>query len=139
MRNPTSFSSQRARRAARPAAWRAVAFLVAGLLVAAPLAVAHAQVKTKSKQARGKVVRYDGDAKRLVVKERGKEIVYNVKPEGSVLTRTVVTINGQRADLQDLPADGDVIVYWRPNPADENQRDARKIDAPRIPPELLED
>ena len=108
------------------------------LAVAAALPAA-AEPKSKSKQARGMFVSFDAAAKTVTVKEKGKDIVYNVTPEGSVLNRTTVKINGEAKRVDDLPPGAPVLVYWRPDENDAKQRYARMIDAPRVPPELLEE
>ena len=59
---------------------------------------------------------------------KGKEATFNVTPEGSILTRTSVTLNGQRAEITDIPVKKTINIYWVPDQADENQRFARKID-----------
>jgi hypothetical protein len=112
-----------------------LASLVAGV-VAQP---AGAQGKQKSKQARGMFMAFDPAAKTVTVKEKGKEVVYNVTPEGSVLTRTTVKINGAASMVTDLREGFPVIIYWRPDEKDKKQRYARMIDAPNVPEDLRED
>ena len=75
-------------------------------------------VKVK-KPGRGK------DAKLL---KRNKQAVFAVKPEGSVLTRTTVAINGVRSEISDIPEGKTVNVYWRPDEKDPSILRARKID-----------
>ena len=70
------------------------------------------------------------------MKEGGKEQTYQVKAEGSVLTRTTLTMNGKVAKFDDLRPGMIAIVYWKPDPADAAKRAARKIDVPKIPKEL---
>lgn len=115
--------------------WVAV---LAVALVAGGLATPADAAKSKTKKAEGKLVRYDADASTIVVKQRGKEVTYAVKAEGSVLTRTTVTINAQPAKLVDLPEGAPVIVYWIRDEDDPKKKFARKIDAPKVPDELLE-
>jgi hypothetical protein len=54
--------------------------------------------------------------------------VFNVQPEGSVLSRTSVAINGKKGALTDIPTGKTVIVYWIPDAKDAKARFARKID-----------
>ena len=49
-------------------------------------------------------------------------------PEGSVLERTSVAINGVKGELTDIPADKRVNVYWLPDPENKDGYFARKID-----------
>ena len=112
-----------------------LASLVAGV-VAQP---ADAQARQKSKQARGTFMSFDADAKTVTVKEKGREIVYNVTPEGTVLTRTTVKINGAASMVTDLREGFPVIIYWRPYEKDKKQRYARMIDAPSVPEDLREE
>jgi hypothetical protein len=112
----------------------AVTALVA-LAVAAPVRAEEA----KSERATGKLVSYDAAAQSIVVKESGKDLAYQVKAEGSVLTRTTLTMNGKVAKYDDLKPGMIVIVYWKPDAADAAKRLARKIDVPKIPRELLDE
>jgi hypothetical protein len=107
-------------------------------LVVGALALPADAGKSKTKKAEGKLVRYDVEAATITVKEKGREKVYAVKAEGSVLTRTTVTMNAQPAKLDDLPEGAPVIVYWIRDENDPKKRFARKIDAPKVPDELLE-
>lgn len=100
------------------------------VLAAAP---AGAQEKAKTERSNGRVVKYDAAAATLTIKDKGKESTFNVKAEGSVLTRTTVTQNARPAKLDDLKPGQVVVVYWRPNDANADQKDARKIDIPNIP------
>ena len=60
--------------------------------------------------------------------KRNQEAVFAVKPEGSVLTRTTVSINGRKGELSDIPEGEMVIIYWRPDEDDPKLPRARKID-----------
>ena len=59
--------------------------------------------------------------------KKNKEATFEVKAEGSVLTKTTVSINGQKSDLADLPEGKHVNIYWRPK--EDGTMFARKIDA----------
>jgi hypothetical protein len=123
-----------ARRGAR-VSMLAVAPLIA-LALAAP---SRAAEQPKSERSNGKLVSYDAGAQTIVVKEGGKEQAYGVKAEGSVLTRTTVTMNGKVANFADVKPGMIVIVYWKPDPADATKRNARKVDVPKIPKEFQAD
>jgi len=117
---------------------------LAGTLVLALAVPAPAQAaKSKSVKTEAKFVSFDASANTITVKvvktgkkpknkalvmKKGKEATFKVKPEGSILTRTSVTLNGQRADITDIPAKKTINIYWVPDQADENVRFARKID-----------
>ena len=60
--------------------------------------------------------------------KRNEEVSFRVVPEGSVLTRTSVAINGVKGELTDIPADKKVNVYWLPDPENKDGFFARKID-----------
>ena len=53
---------------------------------------------------------------------------FNVQPEGTVLSRTSVAINGKKGALTDIPTGKTVIVYWTPDAKDPTARFAKKID-----------
>ncbi len=95
-----------------------------------------AEAAPKSKRSQGKFVSYDVATSTVTIKEKGKEQVYKVKPEGTVLTKTVVKINGKGAKLEELPEGAAVNVYWKNDEADPKQRFARTIDAPNIDQDL---
>jgi hypothetical protein len=99
------------------------------------------ETKAKSIRTEGKWVKFDAEAKVVVVKvtkpgpgkdakrlRRGREAEFAVVPEGSVLTRTTVAIRGVKAELTDIEPGKSVFVYWRPDEKDRNVRRARKID-----------
>ena len=112
-------------------------------LVMADATAAFAQGKVKSVRTEAEWIAFDADAKTVTVKVRkkgsgkdakrllkkNKEATFKVKPEGSVLTRTTVTINGMKAELTDMPAGKTVNIYWRLDPNDDSVMFARKIDA----------
>jgi hypothetical protein len=99
------------------------------------------QAVEKSTQSEARWIKYDPAAKTVTLKiekpgkgpnrkmmKRNKEVVFRVVPEGSVLKRTTVTINSQRAEMTDVPAGKKVNVYWTPDPEHEGGFFAKKID-----------
>lgn len=112
---------------------------VAGLvLLGASPALAQ---KAKSTQNEAEFVEFDPAASTVTLKvlkpgkgpgakelPRGKDVTFNVIPTGSVLTRTSVTVNSQKAELTDIPAGKTVNVYWVPDPNKKGEYFARKID-----------
>ena len=96
--------------------------------------------KEKSTQTEARFIKFDATAKTVQVKvdkskgpnkklmRTGKEVTFNVKPEGSILTRTSVAINGKKGELGDIPAGKQVNVYWVPDPDKKGEFFARKID-----------
>jgi len=112
---------------------------VAVLIAFAFAAPSRAADEVKSERSNGKFVSYDAAAQAIVVKESGKEQPYQVKAEGSVLTRTTVTMNGKVARFDDVKPGMIVIVYWKPDPADATKRNARKVDVPKIPKEFQDE
>ncbi|HVP30570.1 MAG TPA: hypothetical protein VMW35_15550 [Myxococcota bacterium] len=110
----------------------ALGWLAAGL---APTA-AVADEKVKTERSNGRLEKYDKAAQTITIKDKGKEMVFNVKAEGSVLTRTTVTVNAKPGKLDDLKVGNPVVVYWK---ADGDTKFARKIDMPNVPKELLEE
>jgi hypothetical protein len=117
--------------------------LAAACLLVSPAAHAAAD-KAKSTQSEGKWVKFDTAANTVTIKitkegkgakppaalklKKGKEAVFNVKPTGSVLSRTSVAINGKKGELTDIPEGKTVNVYWIPDESDPKSRFARKID-----------
>jgi hypothetical protein len=105
-------------------------------------ASAAAQTKGKSVRTEAEWVEFDPEAKTITAKvkkpgrgadakkllRRNKEATFAVKPEGSVLTRTTVSINGKKGELADIPAGKTVNIYWRPDETDPSIPRARKID-----------
>jgi hypothetical protein len=119
-----------------------LAAAVAFALAAAP-ALAQEATKGKSVQTEAEWVAFDAAGNTVKVKvkknrggkapeglglKEGQEATFKVKPEGSVLTRTTVAINSQKADLKDLKAGKTVMIYWVADAADPKARFARKID-----------
>ncbi len=115
------------------------AVALAGFVALAVAAPVRAADEVKSERSNGKFVSYDAAAQSIAIKEGGKEQTYQVKAEGSVLTRTTFTMNGKVANFEDLKPGMIVIVYWKPDTADATKRNARKVDAPKVPKEFQED
>jgi hypothetical protein len=114
---------------------------LAAVVLTAGFAVGVAQAAEKSVQTEAEWIKFDAEAKTVTVKvikpgrgdaaealTKNKEAVFAVKPEGSVLTRTTVSINGKKAELTDIPVGKTVNVYWRPDETDPTILRARKID-----------
>jgi hypothetical protein len=108
---------------------------------AATLSLAPASAAEKTTQTEAKWIAYDAATKTVKVKidkpgtgpnkdklKRNEEVTFRVVPEGSVLTRTSVAINGVKGELTDIPADKKVNVYWLPDPENKDGFFARKID-----------
>jgi hypothetical protein len=104
----------------------------------APVAEAR---KSKSTQNEAEWIAFDAEAKTVTVKitksgkgpnkkllKKKKEATFNVIPEGSILTRTSVAINGVKGELTDIPAGKTVLIYWVPDEKKEGEFFARKID-----------
>lgn len=115
----------------------AAAVAVAGL-IAAGSALAAEQKSTRNE---AEWVAYDAVAKTVKLKIKklglgpnaeklkvGQEAVFNVQPEGSVLTRTSVAVNGKKGTLTDIKPGKTVLIYWVPDPKDAKAHFARKID-----------
>jgi hypothetical protein len=116
--------------------------VLAAALVAVVAAFAAAPASaegSKTERSNGRLVSYDKEKSTVTIKDKGKETTFTVKAEGSVLTRTTVTANARPAKLDDLKPGSPVIVYWRANDANPDQKDARKIDMPKIPEGLEDD
>lgn len=105
--------------------------------------VALAEKKAKSIKTEARFVTFDAEAKTITVRvvkagkkpknsalklRTGKPADFSVKPEGSVLTRTSVTLNGKRADITEISEGQTIIIYWVPHETQPDLRYARKID-----------
>jgi hypothetical protein len=110
----------------------ALAAALVAVLAAFAVAPASAE-EAKTERSNGRVVSYDKDKATLIIKDKGKETTFHVTAEGSVLTRTTVTQNARPAKLDDLKPNAVVVVYWRQNAGNAEQKDARKIDMPNVP------
>jgi hypothetical protein len=94
----------------------------------------------KSTQTEARFVSFDATKNTVTVKadkskgpnskelKKGKEATFNVIPEGSILTRTSVAINGKKGEVADIPAGKQVNVYWIPDPKKDGEMFAKKID-----------
>ena len=105
---------------------------------------ASAQTKSRIVQSQARWVAFDPAEKTVTVKivragkiadkqqrkevKKGREVVFDVKPEGSVLTRTTVAINGMKADLAEIEVGRSVRIYWVSDESKPHGRFARKID-----------
>ena len=58
----------------------------------------------------------------------GKQATFNVKPEGSVLKRTSVALDGKRVDINEIEPNQFLFIYWIPDEKNPDERFARKID-----------
>lgn len=116
------------------------AAVVAAWFVTAPAPEAIA-AEQKSTRNEAEWVSYDAAAKTVTLKIKkaglgpgaaklkvGQNTVFNVQPEGSVLSRTSVAINGKKGALTDIPVGKTVLVYWVPDAKDAKTPFARKID-----------
>ena len=126
-------------RAQRVVGFVAAAF-VAVLLMAAPALEASAAEKNSTRNE-AEWIKYDAAANTVTLKVKkaglgpgasklkvGQQAVFKVKPEGSVLSRTSVAVNGKKGELTDIPAGKTVLVYWVPDETDAKALFARKID-----------
>lgn len=107
--------------------------LAAVWIVGGVVSTASADDKAKTERTAGKFVKWDKDAGTVLVKEKGKDVLFSVVAEGSVLTRTTVTVKAKPAKLDDLKEGQIVVVYWKPVATDPSKKDARKIDAVSLP------
>jgi hypothetical protein len=111
------------------------------LIAALGLGSAAHAAKAKSTQTEARMVSYDAATKTVVLKidkpgkgpnrkmmKKNQEVTFRVVPEGSVLSRTSVTVNSQRAEITDIPEGKKVNVYWVPDPEKDGGFFARKID-----------
>jgi hypothetical protein len=126
----------------------ALAVAAAMILAVAPADRADAQSKGKSTQTEANWLTFDPDAEQITVKvlkpgkgkdskmlKKGKEAVFKVKAEGTVLTRTTVKVNGKAGKLTDIPAGKRVLIYWKPK---DGEPYARSIDVVFTEEELNE-
>lgn len=118
---------------------RALATLAALAMVLTVVGAAPAYAKDKPKRVQGQFISYDPAASTIKIKERGKEVEYTVKAEGSILTRTSVKINGLGGKVTDLKPEMRLFLYWVPDAKNPKMRFARTIDVPNVPEELQDE
>ena len=94
----------------------------------------------KSTQTEARFIKFDAATNTVSVKagrsmgpnkkmlKKGKEVTFNVIPDGSILTRTSVAINGKKGHITDIPAGKQLNVYWIPDPKKDGELFAKKID-----------
>jgi hypothetical protein len=119
---------------------RLAAALACSLAVLALGPAAFAQGAEKTTQTEAKWMAFDPAAKTVKVKvdkskgpnqaklKKNEEVTFRVVPEGSVLKRTSVAINGVKGELGDIAEGKRVNVYWLPDPENPSGYFARKID-----------
>jgi hypothetical protein len=113
--------------------------VLGALLMLGTASGALAEKESKSKKAQGKLVELDVPGGTMTVVEKGKKQVYQVIYEGSVMTRTTSTMNAKPVKLTDIPIGAPVIVYWKPDESDKKIRHARKVDAPKVDEDMVEE
>lgn len=117
------------------------AVLAIGVAAALPTSARAQAPRSRSVQTEAVWIAFDAAAEVVTVKvtkpgrgasaralKPGREARFRVEPEGSVLTRTTVSINGRKGELSDIPEGKTVNVYWVPDETDADARFARKID-----------
>ena len=94
----------------------------------------------RSTQTEARFVAFDAEANTVTIKpdksrgpnkkllKKGKEATFNVIPDGSILTRTSVAINGKKGHVSEIPAGKQVNVYWIPDQKTDGEFFAKKID-----------
>jgi len=119
-------------------AWAFLAGLA--LAVGGTVATEALAAPPKSTQTEARFVAFDAAKNTVSVKpdkskgpnsnmlKKGQEATFNVIPEGSILTRTSVAINGKKGEIKDIPAGKQVNVYWIPDPNKKGELFAKKID-----------
>ena len=123
----------------RKASFRLAAALACSL-AALSLASAAFAAGEKTTQTEATWISYDAASKTVKVKvdkskgpnkdklKKNEEVSFRVVPEGSVLKRTSVAINGVKGELTDIREGKRVNVYWLPDPENASGYFARKID-----------
>ncbi len=69
----------------------------------------------------------------IAVRNDQEVVVFHVKSEGPLVSRTTAKINGVPTNVTELPVGGRVIVYWIPDQSDPKARFARTVDMPFSP------
>jgi len=115
----------------------ALALLVTSL----GIGTAHA-AKVKQIQTEAKFLSFDATANTITVKVlktgkkpkqralkllRGKKAEFRVKPEGSVMTRTIVKSEGRPIKMTEIPEDKTITIFWVPDEKVEKARFAKSI------------
>jgi hypothetical protein len=126
-------------RAPRPAVLGA---LLASLLAVAVVQAAAAEPKSKQIETEAVFKSFDAAKKTITVTvikpgqnvpgldklKKGKDAVFNVNDEGSVLTRTTVKLlTGQAATFTQLEAGKKVKIFWVPDEKKKGERFARSV------------
>ena len=121
-------------------------------MIALAIATPAVAAKVKSIQTEAKWIGFDADAKTVTVKirktgkkpkdkelalKKGKEATFTIR-EGSIMTRTGVSINGKGGKLTEIPEGKTVNIYWQPDEKIPGQRWAKKIDLILSTEELME-
>jgi hypothetical protein len=128
--------------------------LLGGLLIVGLAPEANAEKKHKSVQTEAKWVSFDAEAKQVTIKvvkpgkikdkklkkefKKGKKVTLDVTPEGSIMTRTTVAVNGMKSEIEKIPVGKRVYVYWVVDDSKPSGRFARKIDVIFSAEELAE-
>jgi hypothetical protein len=114
--------------------------LASSLAVVGGAGAAFAQAAEKTTQTEARWLGFDPAAKTVKVKvdksngpnkaklKKNEEVTFRVVPEGSVLKRTSVAINGVKGELTDIAEGKRVNVYWLTDPENPSGFFARKID-----------
>jgi hypothetical protein len=119
---------------------RPVAAFACALAVLTYGAATSAQAAEKTTQTQAIWIAFDPAAKTVKVKvdkstgpnknklKKNEEVTFRVVPEGSVLARTSVAINGVKGELTDIAEGKRVNVYWLTDPENASGYFARKVD-----------
>ncbi len=121
--------------------WMGALAVAVGLVLVGGVASDAEAKKAKSTQTEARWIKFDPGTNTIEVKvtkpgkgpnkkmmKKNKPATFNVIPEGSILTRTSVAINGKKGELKDIPAGKQVNVYWVPDPKKDGEFFARKVD-----------
>lgn len=126
----------------RIASVRSLGLALIALLCAAPSRPAAAEPKSKQIETEAVFKAYDSASKTITVTvikpgknapgieklKKGKDAVFNVADEGSVLTRTTVKLlTGQAATFSELQAGKKVKIFWIPDEKKQGERFARSV------------
>ena len=121
---------------------RSLGALALALFVTAVGAGAAEAAKVKQIQTEAKFLSYDDSEKTITVKvlktgkkpknkalklKRGKKATFRVKPEGSVMTRTVVKSEGRPIKITEIPDKKTITIFWVPDEKVDDTRFAKSI------------